>query len=118
VLYFQEGLKPPGEVKAFTQNYIASQDTVRRWVAECETCPTEEGLTAKQLLESYRQYCACEGEVAQVDTAEALGRRLKQLGFESRRTRVGSQYGLKPKVLPDILGFEIMTSSGQQPAVM
>lgn len=118
VLYFQEGLKPPGEVKAFTQNYIASQDTVRRWVAECQTCPTEEGLTAKQLLESYRQYCACEGEVAQVDTAEALGRRLKQLGFESRRTRVGSQYGLKPKVLPDILDFEIMTSSGQQPALM
>jgi putative DNA primase/helicase len=118
VFYIQEGLTPPSEVKAFTQNYIASQDTVRRWVAECETCPTEEGLTAKQLLESYREYCAGEGEVAQVDTAEALGRRLVQLGFKSRRTRAGSQYGLKPRVLPDLLGFEIMAASGQQPAVM
>jgi len=118
VLYFQEGLTPPSEVKSFTQNYIASQDTVRRWVTECETCPAEEGFTAKQLLESYREYCAGEGEVAQVDTAEALGRRLVQLGHKSRRTRAGSQYGLKPKVLPDLLGFEIMTASGQQPVVM
>jgi P4 family phage/plasmid primase-like protien len=118
VLYFQEGLTPPSEVKAFTQNYIASQDTVRRWVAECEGCPIEEGLTAKQLLESYREYCAGEGEVVQVETAEALGRRLVQLGHKSRRTRVGSQYGLKPKVLPDLLGFEIIVASGQQQAVM
>jgi putative DNA primase/helicase len=118
VLYFQEGLTPPSEVKAFTQNYIASQDTVRRWVAECEVCPIEEGLTAKQLLESYRAYCAGEGEVVQVETAEALGRRLVQLGHKSRRTRVGSKYGLKLKVLPDLLDFEIMAASGQQAAVM
>jgi len=97
-LYFQEGLTPPPEVTRFTQGYITSQDTVRKWLAEeCVSCPLEDGSTASQLHASYRAFCAAEGEREQADSAAALGRRLKQMSHHSLRTREGTRYALKPR---------------------
>lgn len=101
VMYFQDGLAPPPEVTRFTQGYITSQDTVRKWLnEECVPCPLEEGATASQLHASYRKFCAGEGEREQADSAAALGRRLKQMGYQSQRTRDGTRYALKSKELP------------------
>jgi putative DNA primase/helicase len=98
VLYFREGLTPPSEVTAFTQGYISGQDTVRRWVEEdCVPCSFEEGFTAAHLHSLYRAFCASEGEPVQARDAAALGRRLKQLGYSSQRTREGARYALKPR---------------------
>lgn len=98
VLYFKEGLSPPPEVTRFTQGYIESQDTVRRWASDdCVLCPIEEGATAAQLHAAYRNFCTAEGEAEQAANPAALGRRLKQMGYESIRTREGARYGLRPR---------------------
>jgi putative DNA primase/helicase len=97
-LYFKEGLSPPAEVTAFTQGYIAAQDTVRRWLSEeCTQCAEGEGTTAAQLHASYRSFCVTEGEREQADNPATLGRRLLQLGYQGRKTREGKVYPLKPK---------------------
>ncbi len=106
VTYFQEGLKPPAEVMRFTQGYITSQDTVRRWATEeCVSCPIEEGVTAGQLHGAYRAFCIAEGEREQADSAATLGRRLKQMGYQSQRTRDGTRYALRPRELTTHCGL-------------
>lgn len=101
VLYFNEGLSPPPEVMRYTQGYIASQDTVRRWVGDdCIQCSLEEGATAAQLHAAYRAFCAAEGESEQAATPASLGRRLKQMGYTSQRTRDGARYALRVREAP------------------
>ncbi len=96
VSYFRDGLLPPPEVTSFTRSYIIEQDTVRLWLAEeCVQCQTDEGLTAAQLYLSYSRFCSAEGERAQCDSAASLGRMLKHMGYESKRTRDGRRYALK-----------------------
>jgi phage/plasmid-associated DNA primase len=118
-LYFQEGLTPPPEVTRFTQGYITSQDTVRKWLnEECVPCSLEEGATASQLHASYRAFCAAEGEREQADSAAALGRRLKQMSYQSQRTRDGTRYALKPRATSNPLGFFINETETAAPKLM
>lgn len=98
VKYHMNGLMPPNEVVAFTTSYIESQDTLARWLnEECEVCPIDQGLLSKELLLYYSDFCAQEDETLQIDKPNNLSRKLKALGYASKKTKNGVQFGLKTK---------------------
>lgn len=97
VRYHKEGLAPPSEVTAFTQDYIQSQDSFSRWLDECETCSIEDGFTAGDLFFHYGDFCRLEEERRQIDNSSILGKRLRELGYKNDKTRNGSRYNLRPK---------------------
>ena len=97
ICYHKEGLNPPNEVTAFTQDYIQSQDSFTRWLNDCETCAIDEGLTAGDLFLNYINFCRQEEQRQQIDSAAILGKRLKEQSYKSERTRDGSRYNLRPK---------------------
>lgn len=97
VCYHKEGLAPPSEVTAFTQDYIQSQDSFTRWLDGCETCSIEDGFTAGDLFIHYGSFCRREEERRQIDTSSMLGKRLRELGYKNDKTRDGSRYNLRPK---------------------
>ena len=102
VKYYSEGLQPPKEVAAFTQDYIAAQDMFRRWLSdEVESCPVADGLLATELFESYDAYCKSEDEKPQIVNKSALGKRLSALGISGKKEKLGKRYGLKAKVKTD-----------------
>jgi len=101
VQYHTEGLAPPPEVIAFTQTYIESQDLLTRFLSDCEPCPVEEGATAGQLYMGYEGFCRDEGERSQIESAGSLGKRLKGLGYASKKYRDGTHYALRMKNLPE-----------------
>jgi len=112
VIYFSEGLSPPDEVIAFTQGYISEQDTLRCWLDDCcIVCPIGEGSTVKTLFASYQLFCSEQGEQMQVDTAAGLGRRLKHMGYEYRKTRDGACYALKLNGKEDTKNFRLSPMS-------
>ena len=99
VKYKKSGLKPPAEVVAFTQSYLDSQDMLKIWLQEYETCPAASGETAGILFDQYRTFCREEGEKDQIASSSLLGKKLTGMGYQSLKTRNGKKYGLKKKVL-------------------
>ena len=98
VKYHAEGLVPPAEVVGFTTSYIESQDTLARWLSEgCEVCSIDQGLLSKELLLYYSDFCAQEDETLQIDKPNNLSRKLKALGYASKKTKNGVRFGLKTK---------------------
>ena len=98
VKYHAEGLVPPAEVVGFTTSYIESQDTLARWLSEgCEVCSIDLGLLSKELLLHYSDFCAQEDETLQIDKPNNLSRKLKALGYASKKTKNGVRFGLKTK---------------------
>ena len=98
VKYHADGLVPPAEVVGFTTSYIESQDTLARWLSEgCEVCPIDQGLLSKELLLYYSDFCAQEDETLQIDKPNNLSRKLKALGYASKKTKNGVRFGLKTK---------------------
>ena len=97
ICYHKEGLNPPSEVTTFTQDYIQSQDSFTRWLNECELCPIDDGFTAGNLFLNYVNFCRQEEQRQQIDTSARLGTRLREQGYESKKTRDGSRYNLRPK---------------------
>ena len=54
-------------------------------------------LEKKELLLHYSDFCAQEDETPQVDKSNNLSRKLKALGYASKKTKNGVQFGLKTK---------------------
>jgi len=102
VKYHTDGLMPPNEVVAFTTSYIESQDTLARWLSEdCEVCPIDQGLLAKELLHKYSGFCVQEDESPQIDKPNNLSRKLKALSHASKKTKNGVRFGLRQKSTED-----------------
>jgi putative DNA primase/helicase len=97
IRYHKEGLTAPSEIAVFTQDYIQSQDSFTRWLSECELCSIDDGFTAGDLFFNYGTFCRLEEERRQIDSAAVLGKRLKEQGYKSEKTRDGSRYNLRPK---------------------
>jgi len=96
VKYHAEGLSPPNEVVAFTRSYIESQDLLERWLREeCTRCDADSGMLSADLLRFYQAFCNEEEAVCNINDSGKLSRRLKTLGYESKRTNAGSKFGVK-----------------------
>jgi len=79
----REGLTPPDEVKAATQEYRAESDLVGAFLGEkCITDPTE-WTTAGDLYRAYLDWCKTNGE--HPESQRRFGERLAERGFEKKR---------------------------------
>ncbi len=83
----QEGLKPPPEVLAATEQYRAEMDVLAGFLAEC--CEAGDGfqIAKGKLYERYSQWCKSNGEYAM--TKIAFGTRLKERGLQDSHTKRG-----------------------------
>ena len=97
VEYCKTGLAPPPEVVALTRNYLDSQDMLKSWLREYETCQPADGMVAAELFGQYRTFCLGEGEVPTIAGPAQLGKKLKALNYVSQRCRDGVSYGLRKR---------------------
>ena len=89
VEWHEHGLSAPAVVKEATSEYLAAQDTVRNWVAEClEETDTRSEVPSATVFASWQQWCLANGEY--VGSNKALSQRLMDQGFTVRRTNKGS----------------------------
>ena len=83
-------LAAPTSVTAATDEYLAAQDTVRNWMAEC----TDEIATAEtqssHLFKGWKEWCEANGEFP--GSGKAFSQKLTDLGLESRRARAGTVF--------------------------
>jgi phage/plasmid-associated DNA primase len=99
------GLKPPAAIKAATENYLASEDSIASWVEEC--CERRGQVTLKAAHASYRDWC-------ESNSQQALGRntfadQLEARGFKrfkDSRSGVPIFHGLTLPVPTDWREFD------------
>lgn len=95
VKYYAHGLLVCPEIASFTREYVASQDVISRWLGSLERCAPVDGMLASELLSDYQSYCRAEDERYEPMFAADMGRKLKQRGFEGKRTSAGMRYGFR-----------------------
>jgi putative DNA primase/helicase len=92
----EHGLAPPKAVLSATEEYLAVQDTVRNWVAECLVEDSSAETPSSTLYSVWKLWAEANGEY--VGSAKALSQKLLDLGFLNRHTREGNVFqGLKVK---------------------
>jgi putative DNA primase/helicase len=78
------GLDPPPAVSNATADYLASEDTVGRWIDECCVCSTGLWTPGSKLYASFQQWCERTGE--RQWSQKRFSQALKTRGFERERT--------------------------------
>ena len=64
VEWFENGLQAPASVRDATEHYLASEDALDRWLAECCVLGADNTATSTELFESWRAWCDNAGERA------------------------------------------------------
>ncbi len=95
MLYEHEGLTPPREVTARTEEYLLEQDQLGRWLTTLERCAPGAGMRASDLYQQFGQWCAVEGVRADLTTQKAFSQALKRRGVPAKETAEGVRYGLR-----------------------
>ncbi len=84
------GLRTPAAVMAATDEYLAEQDSIRTWIAECcESGPQFHGSTSS-LFASWTAWAQAQGEKA--GTARRFSQTLQRLGYQTAKHLPG-QHG-------------------------
>jgi putative DNA primase/helicase len=84
-------------VKAATDEYLASEDAISRWLDDCCSRDRREATLLAALYSSWSGWAERVGE--RVGSAKQLAQELASRGFERRRTESGYELiGLKIKV--------------------
>lgn len=87
----RKGLAEPPEVTEATREYRSNMDILGDFLSErCVTSPDAE-VTSSELFRAYDEWCEKNGERRM--SATALGLRLKERGFASKRTRGARVWG-------------------------
>jgi putative DNA primase/helicase len=91
------GLSPPEIVRAATDEYLAEEDTVGRWIAECCIQEASATSTSAALFESWKSWAEASGEY--VGSLKRLVQTLEDRGFERWRDPKGRKgfRGLEPR---------------------
>jgi putative DNA primase/helicase len=87
VAWQREGLNPPAVVLDATREYMdeEAEDVLSTWLADCcDQSETRMESKHSDLYRSYKNYCEQAGE--RPATSAQLGKELKRLGFEPKRT--------------------------------
>jgi len=82
-----EGLAPPDRVRTAGDSYMAEQDPIAEWLAECTVQAAEAWSTLAELHGSYCQHMEAAG--ARAVSRRALGGMLRERGLETRRRSLG-----------------------------
>lgn len=96
VRYLKEGLEPPDEVRAMTDDYFADQDTFGKWLALYEPCDPKHGTSAKELLVAFKEWCDSEGLDSDA-SQKSFGPKLLARGYKKLVTKGPKLYGLRLK---------------------
>lgn len=87
----KEGLTPPEEVAAATENYRDEMDVIGQFIAErCLTGPGKE-VTAKILYAAFGEWSKLQGEKHPL-SQQIFGMRMAERGFSKRRGAGGKRY--------------------------
>jgi P4 family phage/plasmid primase-like protien len=87
----RDGLNPPPEVRAATEQYRADMDVLAQFLEAC--CDLDEPdatATAKEIYAAYKKWCEDTGEHAL--SQKSFGARLTERGFERQRGEHGYRY--------------------------
>jgi putative DNA primase/helicase len=103
VLYGRDGLAPPPQVTDVTGEYFEEQDAVERFLAECDLCEPNQGVSATDALQGFRGW-ASEADAAAVMSPKAFSQALRRHGVRWEKRKAGTFYGL---VLPDLDDFKV-----------
>lgn len=90
ILWQQEGLGMPDEVRAATQAYRQEMDVLAQFLAECCVLEPNAKVFAKHLYPAYVKWCEENGERPLTQTA--FGTRMAERGFEKVRWGPGWVY--------------------------
>ena len=92
----ERGLDPPGAVLAATDEYLAGEDAVGRWLEERVTENPQRWASSADLYESWRQWAETGGEF--VISKKRLSQELQDRGFEPlTRSNQRGYRGLMPE---------------------
>lgn len=86
----RDGLNPPPEVRAATEQYRADMDVLAQFLDTCCHVEPDATATARELYGAYKQWCDDTGEHKL--SQKSFGTRLTERGFERRRGRDGYSY--------------------------
>lgn len=78
-----EGLEPPEEVTAATQEYREEMDVLASFIADCCTVHEHASAQAQQLYNAYRQWCEDNGE--RPLSGKRFSQQLTERGFEREK---------------------------------
>ena len=92
-LWLDEGLTPPDEVQAATQEYRAEMDTTGQWLDECCEVDSSAETSAQRLYGSYKGWCERNGHYP--FSSKRLGMTLRERGFVSRKMPQATWVGIK-----------------------
>jgi putative DNA primase/helicase len=107
----REGLNPPVIVKDATEDYLATEDLVARWIDECCVTGPSFSSPVADLYLSFHDWCTKNGETACSQKRFSLNlEEGKFLRERSAATRIFRGIALKGKIL---YGGELGTSSGK-----
>jgi putative DNA primase/helicase len=95
LLYQAEGLNPPAEVVALTNEYVQEQDHLGQWLATLQRCPPEDGWRASDLFAQFAQWCGAQGCEVKPKNQTAFGLALGKRGIAQRKWNDGKHYGLR-----------------------
>jgi P4 family phage/plasmid primase-like protien len=86
----EHGLMPPASVTAATNDYFASQDTIRNWLNECAVEDVNSEVLCSVLFASWKQWCIENNEYA--GSLKSFGQRLQDMGVPGRHSKKGELY--------------------------
>ena len=99
----QEGLNPPAVVREATEQYLAAQDSIGRWIEECCVVDPRCWTTSKTLFEDWMSWAVENGE--QEVSQKNFAQQLESHGFTNRRrssARGFAGVGLKTDIVTDV----------------
>jgi putative DNA primase/helicase len=95
LLYQTEGLDPPPEVVALTNEYVQEQDHLGQWLAILQRCAPEQGARAVELFAQFAHWCGEQGTEVKPKTQTAFGLALGKRGIAWCKRNDGKHYGVR-----------------------
>jgi putative DNA primase/helicase len=83
------GLKPPDVVRTATDDYLAEEDTIGRWIEECCLVDKQRRTTSSRLYASWKVWTENSGE--RTGSKKAFGQSLSARGFQAVGSGGGSR---------------------------
>ncbi|CAE6826837.1 DNA primase family protein [Paraburkholderia aspalathi] len=98
VEYLAVGLAAPDEVTGTTRDYFKTQDPIARWLDRYERCDVKDGTKAAALFDEFDQWCHDDHvRGARPDNSTEFAKILDRRGFESKKRRDATYWGLRVK---------------------
>jgi putative DNA primase/helicase len=97
-----KGLEQPEAVRKATIDYLAAEDTVAEWLAECCTTRPNDTASSSALFKSWSKWATAAGEFT--GSQKRFSQLLEGRGFVKSHERTGAQFqGIALIPVPDLV---------------